>query len=128
MMLAERRRYYRHPVDMAVTLKYEDKNKHRVYEILATAINLSEGGMAVKLKSAAPDTKALATLHFILPGTHNWIETSGTIAWADGEGHAGVRFENPPYTVKEHLARWFNAKVHPEKKPVAPPVKRRFWQ
>src|SRR5512141_638847 len=77
MMLQERRRYFRHPVDVAVTLKFDDKDKHRHYEILATAINLSEGGMAVKLNSVPPDMKAMATLHFILPGTHNWIETAG---------------------------------------------------
>lgn len=128
MMIAERRRYYRHPVDMAITLKYEDKNNQRHFEILATAINLSEGGMAVKLKSLPPDMKAVATLHFILPGTHNWIETSGTIAWVDGECQAGIRFDNPPFSVREHLAQWFNQKMNPEKKPVPVPVKRRFWQ
>ena len=129
MMLAERRRYYRHPVDMAVTLRYEDKDKRDKHEVLATAINLSEGGMAVKLKSMPPDTKAVATLHFVLPGTSDWIETNGTIAWADGEGQAGIRFENPPFAVKEHLARWFNQKLGGDKKPVKPaPPKRRFWQ
>ncbi len=128
MMLAERRRYYRHPVDMAVTLKWEDKDRHRHYEVLGTAFNLSEGGMAMKLKSAPPETTSMATLHFVLPGTHNWIEIGGSIAWFDNEGQAGVRFENPPFTVKEHLARWFNQKMTAEKKPVAAPEKRRFWQ
>jgi DNA-binding response OmpR family regulator len=129
MMMAERRRYYRHPVEMAVTLKWEDKDSHRHFEVMATALDLSEGGMAVKLKSALPDTKVMATVHFILPGTRTWIETGGTVAWADGEGHAGVRFENPPFAVKEHLARWFTEKMQPEKKPEAavPTVKRRFW-
>jgi len=131
MMLAERRRYYRHPVDVAVSLKFEDKEKNTSFEVLATAINLSEGGMAVKLKSKAPDTKAVATLHFMLPGTKTWIETRGTIAWADGENQAGIRFESPPFSVKEHLARWFNQSMGiAEKKPVpvARPEKRRFWQ
>jgi CheY-like chemotaxis protein len=129
MMLAERRRYYRHPVDMAVTLRWEDKEKHTVTEVLADAINMSEGGMAVKLKSPPPDTKAVATLKFFLPGGKNWIETSGTIAWADGEGQAGLRFENPPYSVKEQMARWFNEKSGEDKQPAkAEPAKRRFWQ
>lgn len=129
MMLAERRRYYRHPVDMALALKFEDKDSHRNYEILASAINLSEGGMAVKLKSVLADITAIATLRFILPGTHNWIETNGSIAWADGEGQAGIRFENPPSVVKENLARWFTERMDPEKKPEpVPAAKRRFWQ
>ena len=129
MMLAERRRYYRHPVDMAVTLRYESKETQRSQEVLATAINLSEGGMAVKLKSMPPDTKAVATIKFVLPGTSTWIETNGTIAWADGEAQAGIRFENPAFAVKEHLARWFNQKMGIDKKPEKPaPPKRRFWQ
>ncbi len=127
MMLAERRRYYRHPVDMAVTLKFEDNEKHRRQEVLGTAINLSEGGRAVKLKSPPPDTSAVATLQFILPGTHDWIETAGTFAWMDSEGHGGIRFENMPHTVKDRLMRWFNKDSRTENKPAAP-VKRRFWQ
>ena len=129
MMLAERRRYYRHPVDMAVTLRYEAKDNQRQHEVLATAINLSEGGMALKLKSMPPDTKAVATMKFVLPGTSSWIETNGTIAWVDGEAQAGIRFENPPYSVKEHMARWFNQKMGADQKPETPaPSKRRFWQ
>ena len=131
MMLAERRRYFRHPVDMAVTLRFEDKQKQTRQEVLATGINLSEGGMAVKLKSAAPNTKAVATVHFMLPGTNKWIETGGTIAWADSEGQAGIRFENPPHAVKELMARWFIDKMGGEKKPAGAkpePPKRRFWQ
>jgi DNA-binding response OmpR family regulator len=130
MMLAERRRYYRHPVDIAVTLRYEDKEKQRHQEVMATAINLSEGGMAVKLKSMPSDTKAVATIKFVLPGTSTWIETNGTIAWADAESQAGIRFENPPFAVKELLARWFVQKMGGDKKPAAKPEppKRHFWQ
>lgn len=131
MMLSERRRYYRHPVDMAVTLQYEDTEKQTRQEVLATAVNLSEGGMAVKLKSEPPDAKSVATLKFLLPGTNKWIETGGRVAWADGEGHAGIRFENPPFSVKELLMRWFNQKMQDEKKKPAPapePAIRRFWQ
>jgi CheY-like chemotaxis protein len=129
MMIAERRRYYRHPVDVAVTIRFEDKDKTVQQEMLATAINLSEGGMAVKLKSTPPQTKAPATLRFMLPVTNKWIETGGTIAWVDGEGQAGIRFENPPYAVKDLLLRWFEQMMPVEKKtPTPEPVKRRFWQ
>ncbi len=132
MMLAERRRYYRHPLDMPITMKFEDKESGRTHELLADAVNISEGGMAVKLKSEPPQTKAVATLHFMLPGTKNWIETPGTIAWASGEGLAGIRFESPPYSVKEHLARFFEQAMGiKENKPAAKPAapeKKRFWQ
>jgi CheY-like chemotaxis protein len=131
MMLQERRRYFRHPVDIAVTLKFEVKEDHSQHEVLATALNLSEGGMAVKLKASVPaiHMKTVAKVNFMLPGTRTWIETGGTVAWADAEGQAGIRFENPPYSVKEHLARWFTEKMVGEKKSVVvQPEKKRFWQ
>src|SRR5512133_3115451 len=101
LMLQERRRYYRHEVDIAVTLRFEDKDKGEHREVLATGINLSEGGMAVKVKSALPSQFRAAQVKFIVPGTHDWIELIGVIAWADEQGHAGIRFENTPYTLRE---------------------------
>ncbi len=108
LMLQERRRYYRHPVDMTVTVRFQDD--HRKHEFHGAANNLSEGGMAVKLKNSVQDKTSVATVAFILPGTRNWIETHARVAWADGEGQAGLRFENLPVIVKEHLEKWFTEK------------------
>jgi CheY-like chemotaxis protein len=110
LMLQERRRYYRHAVDMAVTVCLEGRP-----DIFATANNLSEGGMAVHVKQSLPASKGMAKLKFVLPGTHDWIEVYGTVAWADEQGEAGLRFENLPYTVKERLGRWFAEKADPKK-------------
>jgi len=128
LMLQERRRYHRHPVEMAVTLRLEANGKKQ--ECHASAYDLSAGGMAVKVKSALPTPQGLATLHFVLPGTHNWIEVLGSIAWADGEGHAGIRFENQPAVVRERLEKWSmeqsgGGKAKPAK--VEKTAKRRFF-
>lgn len=107
LMLQERRRYYRHPTDMAVTLQFEDAHTKVRKEVLATGVNLSEGGMAVKVKSSLPKGQTMARVKFILPASHDWVEISGAVAWADDSGHAGVRFENVPYTLKNMLDKWF---------------------
>ncbi len=121
LMLQERRRYYRHPVDMTVTIRFEAKERKQEFQ--GSANNLSEGGMALKLKNSVQDKIGLATLQFVLPGTRNWIETQGRVAWADGEGHAGVRFENPPEVVKEQLEKWFTQQSDAAG-PSAPPAKK----
>jgi CheY-like chemotaxis protein len=129
LMLQERRRYYRHPVDMTVTLRFENGNGKQ--EFHGSANNLSEGGMAIKLKNSVQDKTGLATLQFVLPGTRNWIEAHGRIAWADGEGQAGLRFENLPFILKEQLEKWFTENAEggkPAALPAkAPQPKRRFF-
>ena len=122
LMLQERRRYYRHEVDMAVTLRFEDKETGAHRDVLATGINLSSGGMALKVKSTLPGEFRRAMVKFIVPGTHDWIEIMGAIAWADELGNAGIRFEKVPYTLRERLDKFFRAMDHKDKGP-APPKK-----
>lgn len=122
LMLQERRRYYRHEVDLAVTMRFEDKDKGSRREVLATATDISEGGMAIKVKSTLPREFRTAQLKFVMPGTHDWIELLGAIAWADEQGNAGVRFENVPYTLRERLANFFRDIEKKEKQ--APPAKK----
>ena len=122
LMLQERRRYYRHEVDLAVTLRFEDKDKGTRRDVLATAVNLSEGGMALKVKSTLPCEFRVAQLKFILPGSHDWVEILGVIAWADEQGNVGIRFENIPYTLRDRLGKFFKT-IEEKKKQAAPPKK-----
>jgi c-di-GMP-binding flagellar brake protein YcgR len=123
-MLQERRRYYRHPVNMAVTLRFEDKDKGDHREVLATGTNLSEGGMALKVKATLPREFRTAQLRFIMPGTHDQVQLLGVISWADEQGNAGVRFENVPYTLRERLDKFFRD-IEAQDKVVPPPKKQR---
>jgi ActR/RegA family two-component response regulator len=124
LMLQERRRYYRHPIDMAVTLRFEDKDKGDHREVLATGTNLSEGGMALKVKATLPREFRTAQLRFIMPGTHDQVQLLGVISWADEQGNAGVRFENVPYTLRERLDKFFRD-IEAQDKVVPPPKKQR---
>ena len=122
LMLQERRRYYRHPVDMAVTIRFEDKDKGTHREVLATGVNLSEGGMAVKVKTTLPREFRTAQLRFVMPGSHDWLEILGSIAWADELGNAGIRFENMPFTLRDRLDKFLRQAEKQEKE--APPAKK----
>lgn len=114
LMLQERRRYFRHEVEMAVSLRFQENNSSR--EVLATGFNLSEGGMALHLKSSLPVKHGMAEMKFVLPGTHNWMELHGSVAWADGQGNAGVRFENVPHVLRDHLDSWLRGRNDEGKK------------
>src|SRR5438270_7226302 len=86
LMAHERRRYYRHPVTTSVHVTFGTET----YEHLGTTVNLSEGGLAVKLEKK---TNIGMPVHFRfkLPETDLWIEGKGEIAWI-ANGLSGIKF------------------------------------
>ncbi len=99
LMEAERRRYYRHYIDMPVTLQCGKE------EFRAVATNLSNGGMAVRMQTALPEHR-LSGVSFILPGSEARLELKARVAWADSEGRAGIRFEQVPSSSRTKLEKW----------------------
>jgi DNA-binding response OmpR family regulator len=61
-MMRERRRYFRHPVEMPATLSFGEGQKMKV-----TVTNLSEGGMAIFFRGPLPKG-GVSTISFNLPG------------------------------------------------------------
>jgi DNA-binding response OmpR family regulator len=104
-MLRERRRYFRHPVDMDTTLVFSEGAK-----IKATATNLSEGGMAIQCDDKL-EKSALSKAVFILPGRSASVECKAEVAWADGSGRAGVRFGDMSAVSREQLDRWLSEQM-----------------
>jgi DNA-binding response OmpR family regulator len=100
-MLRERRRYFRHPVKMTVSVVLKDK------ELKATSTNLSEGGIALLMRNALPKN-ATPHLKFTLPGTSLTFEIETESAWADMKGGVGLRFLNVPPGSQEKLERWLD--------------------
>jgi|SRR5208282_1689548 len=103
-MLRERRRYFRHPVKMAVRLVIGER------EMRATSTNISEGGIALLLQRALPKN-ATPRLQFTLPGTRAPLEVDTQVAWADLKGSVGLRFLNAPATFQELMERWIGAEM-----------------
>jgi DNA-binding response OmpR family regulator len=107
-MVRERRRYFRHPVDMPVRISLAQNQ-----EMTAKATNLSEGGMAIRvLGKLAKDAQGQIT--FTLPMVNVSLELKGEIAWADGTGRAGIRFLEVPQSSQYQLEKWLTERLQDE--------------
>jgi len=107
-MVRERRRYFRHPVEMAVRL-----NVPEGAETKATATDLSEGGMAMRIAGRLPKG-VIIHLRFTLPGSKTALDLSGNVAWADGSGNVGVRFVEVPQSSQYQLEKWLTDRLQDE--------------
>jgi DNA-binding response OmpR family regulator len=106
-MVRERRRYFRHPVEMRVHIGSSHK------EMIATSTNLSEGGMAIR--SIARLVKdSTVSLRFALPETSISLELKGQVAWADGSGHAGISFVEVAQSTQYQLEKWLTERLQGE--------------
>jgi len=99
LMIRERRRYSRVPVDMPVALVFSEGE-----QVKTRATNLSEGGMAAELP--VKFQSSIKKVRFTLPETQNSIETRAELAWADGSGKGGIKFVEIPQVSRDHLERW----------------------
>ena len=107
-MVRERRRYFRHPLDMPVRISLSDAR-----ELTAAATNISEGGIAIRVQGQLPkDTKAC--LRFTLPGSNTSLEIHGNIAWADSSGNAGINFVEVPQSSQYQLEKWLTDRLQDE--------------
>jgi DNA-binding response OmpR family regulator len=107
-MVRERRRYFRHPVDMPLRITLPHNQ-----EMTATATNLSEGGMAIRVLGKLPEN-AQAQLRFTLPEANISLELKGQVAWFDGTGHAGIRFVDVPQSSQYQLDQWLTDRLQQE--------------
>lgn len=108
LMMRERRRYFRQPVEMPIVITAQSGA-----EIHAGATNLSEGGMAVQSAQAIP-TAGPMRVRFTLPGTRVTIEARAEIAWTDGARQSGLRFQHIHQTAREDMERWLAERVEKE--------------
>ena len=84
-MARERRRYFRHRLNIAVFLKAEEMEQH------TRMTNLGEGGMAVRfVEPVAPFS--VIEFAFELP-LGQMLTGKGIVAWANSEGMAGIKFQ-----------------------------------
>ncbi|MGA2965250.1 MAG: response regulator [Terriglobales bacterium] len=107
-MIRERRRYFRQPAEIPLRIVLPNKQ-----DMTATAANVSEGGMAIRtVGKLLKDTHA--QFRFTLPGTNVSLELKGQVAWADGTGHAGVRFIEVPQSSQYQLEKWLTERLRTE--------------
>ena len=107
LIMRERRRYYRYPVDLLAFLEWGNNRE-------AVAVtNLSEGGMALKVSSALVPGLALKW-KLDLPENKGSIEGKGEVSWADIHGHVGLRFVHVPVVYKTRLEEWLGERAQEE--------------
>ena len=101
-MIHERRRYFRHPVEMSGTISFGEGQKLKVM-----LTNISDGGMAIFFRGSLPKG-AVSTVSFKLPGAATPLEPKVQIAWMDETGRAGLRFIDVPKESRVQLDAWLN--------------------
>ena len=105
LMVRERRRYFRHPIELEVIFRF-DQNQ----QIRATTTNVSEGGMAIR--SVAPLARGESgKLSMNLPDNRGSIEAKAELVWVDGNGRAGVRFTEMPNESRQVLDQWLEEEI-----------------
>jgi DNA-binding NarL/FixJ family response regulator len=107
-MVRERCRYFRHPVEIPLRVILPHNQ-----ELTATSTNLSEGGMAIRILGKLPKDMQ-AQFRFTLPGVNTSLDLKGQVAWADGTGHAGIRFVEVPQSSQYQLEKWLNDRLQEE--------------
>jgi CheY-like chemotaxis protein len=107
-MVRERRRYFRHPVDMPLRISIPPDQ-----ELTATATNLSEGGMAIRiLGKLTKETRA--QVRFTLPAVNTSLDLKCEVAWTDGSGQVGIRFVEVPQSSQYQLEKWLTDRLQQE--------------
>jgi len=109
LLRRERRRTFRVPVQLPVTLSWED-----VPEVEGIVLDLSEDGMDVLSAQPLRDSQGVSFC-FALPDSTQ-IQARGQVAWANPNGQSGVRFTEISEEQCDVLCTWLNANA-----PDAPP-------
>jgi len=105
LMMRERRRYFRCPLQIPVNLSTSSRSA-----IDATSVNLSEEGMA--LLTAVPlEVGERIQLSMTLPGTGSAIELQADVSWNDHAGRIGMQFTHPALDVSEQLQSWLSEQL-----------------
>lgn len=100
LMVRERRRYYRCPVQIAVNISSTSRP-----DFIATSVNISEGGMA--LATSVPlQVGERIHLKLNLPGTESTTRINSEVCWNDMAGRVGLQFVHVPPLAMEALQSW----------------------
>lgn len=102
LLLREQRRYFRHPVNLAVTLREgEPEQQGRI-------TNLSGGGLAVRTVRPLKHGAVLDFTFELSLGVR--ISARGQVAWVNSEGMAGILLQTLRGKGSEQLDAWLAAR------------------
>lgn len=102
LLLREQRRYFRHPVNLPVTLKDGELEQQ------ARITNLSGGGLAVRTLKSLKHGAVLDLAFELSLGVR--ISARGQVAWVNTEGLAGITLQTLRGKGREQLDAWLAAR------------------
>ncbi len=106
LLLRERRRYFRLPVEIPVNITFPEGKV-----VAATITNLSEGGLSIRSPQPLPG-RTTVKVSFVLPETNSKIEAKGEITWLIGSNECGgVHFIYMTDAMQQELLMWLNAEL-----------------
>jgi len=114
LMKCERRRNVRVPIELPVSL-FAGADQQRL-----TTIDLSEGGMAVRVPRQIPKSRGVR-IKFTLPGVDYLVDCAAEVAWKNPGSQTGVRFLDLAHAHRQQLKAWL-ARYSPEIEPDDPPL------
>jgi CheY-like chemotaxis protein len=104
MILRERRRYFRCPASIPVTVLTKN-----MPEVRCHSVNISEGGMALS-NSVPLSVGEEVQIQFTLPGHEIPFSAKSTVCWLKSD-HLGVRFVSLSSEHKSELQGWLSRKL-----------------
>ena len=105
LMVNEKRRYYRCPVQIPVHVSVASGP-----DFMATSVNISEHGIALG-SSPGLQVGDRVALRLTLPDPPLSAKINAEICWRDAAGAAGLEFVEVPVHVKEQLTNWLGARL-----------------
>jgi DNA-binding response OmpR family regulator len=105
LMVNERRRYFRCPVQIPVQVYAGSRP-----DFIATSVNISELGIALT-NSAVLRVGETVVLRLTLADPQVSAKLSAEVCWRDDAGAAGLQFVAVPMQVKEQLIAWLSARL-----------------
>lgn len=111
LMLHDRRRYFRCPLQTAVQITRASGEK-----LHGTSMNVSSNGLALVHPSILDPGEQL-TLFFSIAEAHLSLNALGTVVWDDKHGKAGISFKCDSQDEGRRLASWLDAQFYGPLKP-----------
>ncbi len=105
IMVRERRRSYRCPVQMTVQISSNSRPK-----LVANSVNISEGGMALT-SPIQLQVGERVNLKFTLPEEDVPSTIGAEICWTDENGRLGLEFVQIPSSIAERLQYWLATRL-----------------
>jgi len=118
LMKRERRRNFRIPVQIPV----EIKNANTDSALRVTTVDVSEGGMAVRIPHKGRRPTGRWQISFTLPGTQAAMNLPAEFAWEGNTQQAGLRFLEVTPEMSHQLNDWLKQNS-PEVEQDDPPVR-----